>query len=195
MSHGYNGSKKNFSYWNYDKGVLLDEKKKRFMDFEDMDPMTYRNYSIAFNTYRPDYFGVRSIINDGKTHTLAITFLNRMYYQRIQEMGRMWLLFRNISGNYVMPLYEHHIKLGNSDKYHMSMMYKWDDSSIAIGYLDYVTRRITKYGLHRGPLCSIKFPGYKDEIQNEEDQLAEYFLYEMRKAPAEEKILPRMPIA
>lgn len=37
-----------FSYFNHDKGLFLDEKKKRFVDFNDMDFDTYRNYSDNF---------------------------------------------------------------------------------------------------------------------------------------------------
>ena len=37
-----------FSYFNYDKGLFLDEKKKRLVDFVDMDFETYKNYSDSF---------------------------------------------------------------------------------------------------------------------------------------------------
>jgi hypothetical protein len=38
-----------FSNYNYDKGIFLDEKKKRFVDFVDMDSDTYKSYSDNFN--------------------------------------------------------------------------------------------------------------------------------------------------
>lgn len=43
-----NQEKINFSYYNYNKGILFDEKKKRFVDFSDMDLDTYINYRKTF---------------------------------------------------------------------------------------------------------------------------------------------------
>jgi hypothetical protein len=39
-----------------------------------------------------------------------------------------------------------------------------------------------------------KHPNYKQKIKDAEDNLVEYFLYEMRKAPAEQAELPLMPL-
>jgi len=44
-----NDNKVKFSYFNYNKGILFDEKKKRFVDFSDMDLDTYLNYRRSFN--------------------------------------------------------------------------------------------------------------------------------------------------
>jgi hypothetical protein len=41
-------TKMRFTFYNYDKGLFLDEKKKRFVDFIDMDVNTYKNYSDGF---------------------------------------------------------------------------------------------------------------------------------------------------
>ena len=41
--------KVHFSYHNYSKGIFFDEKKKRFVDFGDMDFVSYRNYNSPFN--------------------------------------------------------------------------------------------------------------------------------------------------
>ncbi len=45
-----NDTKVKFSYFNYSKGILFDEKKKRFVDFSDMDLDTYLNYRKSFTT-------------------------------------------------------------------------------------------------------------------------------------------------
>jgi hypothetical protein len=37
-----------FTYFNHDKGLFMDEKKKRFVDFADMDFDTYKNYADNF---------------------------------------------------------------------------------------------------------------------------------------------------
>lgn len=43
-----NDDKVRFSYFNYNKGILFDEKKKRFVDFSDMDLDSYLNYRKTF---------------------------------------------------------------------------------------------------------------------------------------------------
>jgi len=41
-------NKVHLSNYNYNKGLLFDEKKKRFVDFNQMDVMSYINYNSAF---------------------------------------------------------------------------------------------------------------------------------------------------
>lgn len=41
-------NKMKFLFYNYNKGILLDEKKKRFVDFEDMDFVSWKNYTSPF---------------------------------------------------------------------------------------------------------------------------------------------------
>ena len=41
---------------------------------------------------------------------------------------------------------------------------------------------------------TIKGPNYKEVIKQKEDELVDYFLYEMRKAPAAEASLAEMTI-
>ena len=43
-------SKVKFVNYNYNRGVFFDEKKKRFVDFDDMDNLTYENYNKPFIT-------------------------------------------------------------------------------------------------------------------------------------------------
>ncbi len=42
------GNKVLFTFYNYDAGIFMDEKKKRFMDFKDMDKMSYFRYRNQF---------------------------------------------------------------------------------------------------------------------------------------------------
>jgi co-chaperonin GroES (HSP10) len=42
------GDKVNFTFYNYNEGLFMDEKKKRFMDFKDMDRITYARYKGQF---------------------------------------------------------------------------------------------------------------------------------------------------
>ena len=71
------------------------------------------------------------------------------------------------------------------DKSYVYKNFKWDDTIKMTNYIDYVTRKITKYGLHYGFMNPYKFENYKEKINKDEDELAEYFLYEMRKQPIE----------
>lgn len=41
---------------------------------------------------------------------------------------------------------------------------------------------------------NFKHPNYKADMKKKEDELVDYFLYEMRKAPAERDPIPEMPI-
>jgi hypothetical protein len=71
-----------------------------------------------------------------------------MYKARIEEIGRCMLLFKNNNAyyNYITPLLEHHIKLGELDRFAPHKYLDWDDASVTTGYYDYVLRRLSKYG-------------------------------------------------
>lgn len=43
-------SKVKLTNYNYNRGVFFDEKKQRFVDFDDMDHLTYENYNRPFTT-------------------------------------------------------------------------------------------------------------------------------------------------
>lgn len=45
-------NKVNFSYFNHDSGIFFDEKRKRFVDFKDMDQTSYFNYNSPFRTVK-----------------------------------------------------------------------------------------------------------------------------------------------
>jgi len=117
-----------------------------------------------------------------------------MHGLRMEEIARCNHIFPNMYMSYALPLYEHHIKLGNLDSFALGRVYYWDDATKMGNYFDYVMRRINKYGLHWGLLNKNKFQGYKEKIAQEEDDLTKYFLYEMRKAPVEQNELNKMPI-
>lgn len=115
-----------------------------------------------------------------------------MYKQRLNEIARCYFIFGGFSP-YLLPLYEHHLKLGDVDRSGEFRNLYWDDATKIANYLDYVMKRINKYGLHWGILNPKKFDGYKEQMKKEEDELTQYFLYEMRKPPAEEKEYAEMP--
>ncbi len=47
-SNPYESSKVKFGNYNYNKGIFFDEKKKRIVDFDDMDLVTYQEYNRPF---------------------------------------------------------------------------------------------------------------------------------------------------
>ena len=89
--------------------------------------------------------------------------------------------------SYNAPLLEN-LYSSRVDKNTIFKNFKWDDAIKMTNYIDYVTRKISKYGLHYGFMNPYKFENYKEKIRNDEDELAEYFLYEMRKEPVENKM-------
>jgi hypothetical protein len=116
-----------------------------------------------------------------------------MYELRKNEIAKMKHLFRNSFYSYALPLYEYHYKLGRIDRVHTLKFYHWDDASKIGAYYDYVQRRIRKYGLHWG-LTPKKFDNYKEQMKKEEDELVDYFIYEMRKPPSDDKEIISMKI-
>jgi hypothetical protein len=48
MQNNFTQNRVLFTYHNYNKGVFFDEKKKRFVDFQDMDQISYMNYNKPF---------------------------------------------------------------------------------------------------------------------------------------------------
>jgi len=133
------------------------------------------------------------ILHDTDLFGLANSYLQLMYRMRIKEISRMHLLFRRNSDVYMQPLYDHHIKMGGVDAYSQNKYLKWDDASITIAYFEYVLKRLNKYKLLLGPLTQKKYPEYKDDLKKQEDDLVDYFLYEMRKEPFAQKEIPPMP--
>jgi hypothetical protein len=116
-----------------------------------------------------------------------------MYNQRKHELARCFVLFRDRSKYYNLPLIEHHIKMGEVDKPNAIKYLTWKDASISVAYLEYVLNRLSRYGLHWGALKYKKFPDYKQTIRSQEDELVDYFLYEMRKAPMKKEEIHAMP--
>jgi hypothetical protein len=104
-------------------------------------------------------------------------------------MGRLKALFPNNYHSYIKPLHEDYTTQ-MVDKWNPYKTFYWDDAIKVANYLDYVTRKISKYGLHLSFIRPNKFENYKQAIQDEEDRLTEYFLYEMRKEPMERKSNP-----
>ena len=68
------------------------------------------------------------------------------------------------------------------DKPKMLRMWTWDDSSRIVNFMTLHLMQAEKYGLDL-PIQN-QHLWSKEEIKNREDELTEYFLYEMRKPKA-----------
>ena len=143
--------------------------------------------------YRPDLYGKRAVEYDRLIFRIANHFLERMYNQRKFELARCYVLYRERSKFYNLPLLEHHIKMGETDRPNANKYLNWKDASLSVAYFEYVLNRLSRYGLHWGALKNNKFPDYKEKIRSDEDELVDYFLYEMRKPPVKKEEIPSMP--
>lgn len=111
-------------------------------------------------------------------------YMNYLYKRKFHELARLKCIFRNSYYSYSKPLIESLLQ-SRIDKYTSYKEYHWEDAIKMTNYIDYLTRKITKYGLHYGFMNVYKFNNYKEKIESDEDELANYFLYEMRKKPVE----------
>ena len=184
---------------NYDGGVFFDERKKRFVNMNNMDPISMESYSsvrltvnIFYNfQYRPDLYDSSAKKFDNFDFKLGVYLLKYMYLLRISEYSRTLFMFQNqgCAEQYAFPVKEHHLKLGNVDHGGNRLkFYVWDDAVKIANYFEWVMRRITKYQLHWGINHKYKFDNYKNEIKKSEDELVDYFLYEMRKPPTDKPV-------
>ena len=187
MSFLNNSQSYPFFNYNYDSGILFDEKNKRFVDMRFLDKNTKSKYSQGFMTYRPDLWGTKGTDDNIDKFKIGKNLLGHMYLMRLGEIARSFNLFQASYFSYCLPLHEHHLKLGHTDYNNLYKIYYWDDATKIVNYLDYVTKRINKYGLHWGVIDNQKFDGYKEQIKKDEDELTNYFLFEMRKPPTEKE--------
>ncbi len=134
------------------------------------------------------------VSHDRSLFGLANVYMHQLKVLRRRELSRLYVLFRRNASMYALPLLENEIKMGNLDHYAAHKYLRWDDACITINYLDYVLRRADKYKLTLGPLTQKKYPNHKEDLKQKEDELVDYFLYEMRKEPVEQQEIPAMPL-
>ncbi len=69
------------------------------------------------------------------------------------------------------------------DQPRMNRLWTWEDSSKIVNFVTVHLALAKKYGLDLGTTNNASFT--KEEIKTKEDELTEYFLYEMRKPAAQ----------
>ena len=83
------------------------------------------------------------------------------------------------SWQYFYPLLDDFMSSQAMDKPKMLRMWDWDDSSKIVNFMTMHLKQAEKYGLDIPIQNQTLFT--KEELKRKEDELTEYFLYEMRK--------------
>ena len=86
--------------------------------------------------------------------------------------------------NYFYPLLDDYMTSCAMDKPKMLRMWTWDDSSKIVNFMTMHLMQANKYGLDMPVQNSALLT--KEELKSREDELTEYFLYEMRKPAGSE---------
>ena len=80
---------------------------------------------------------------------------------------------------YFYPLLDDFMRAQAVDKPRMNRLWTWEDSSKIVNFMTLHFKQAQKYGLDIPVQNSILYT--KQELKAKEDQLTDYFLYEMRK--------------
>jgi hypothetical protein len=102
-----------------------------------------------------------------------------MNYQTKLEMRRLWRQMGGMSYNYFYPLLDDFTQAQAIDRPRLLRTWTWDDSSRIVNFMNVHLLRCQKYGLDIPIQRS--FGLTKSELKQKEDELVEYFLYELRK--------------
>ena len=106
-----------------------------------------------------------------------------MNYQTKLEMRRLLRSLGPCSYNYFYPLLDDYMASAAMDKPKSLRLWTWDDASKIVNFMTVHQATCEKYGLNMPHFAPRSIT--KEEIKQKENELYEYFLYEMRK-PAKE---------
>ena len=85
---------------------------------------------------------------------------------------------------YFYPLMDDFMRAQAMDKPKMHRMWTWEDSTKIVNFMTLHFKQAEKYGLDVPIQNAALFS--REEMKDREDQLTDYFLYEMRKPAASE---------
>ena len=104
-----------------------------------------------------------------------------MNYQTKLEMRRLWRQMGPMSFQYFYPLLDDFMTYQAIDKPRMLRMWTWEDSTKIVNFMTLHFVKSHQYGLDLPILSS---QGHtKEELQEREDELTQYFLDLMRQKP------------
>ena len=105
-----------------------------------------------------------------------------MNYQTKLEMRRLWRTMGGLSYQYFYPLLEDFMTYQAIDKPRLLRLWTYDDSTRIANMMTLHLIKSHKYGLD---IPIQQYMGLtKSDLKKREDELTDYFLYELRKAPA-----------
>ena len=107
-----------------------------------------------------------------------------MNYATKLELKRLWRQMGPLSYQYFYPLMDDYMQANTMDKPKMIRLWTWDDSSKIVNFIDCHFKMVERYGLNYPAQCQEMVT--KQELKTREDELVDYFLYEMRKPAAEQ---------
>ena len=108
--------------------------------------------------------------------------IRHMNYQTKLEMRRLWRTMGGLSYQYFYPLLDDFMTYQAIDKPRLLRLWTWEDSTRIANLMTTHLYKCHRYALD----IPIQKNGglTKEDLQRREDDLVQYFLYEMRKKPA-----------
>ena len=159
--------------------LYYDEAKKRFVSTKNAPGHIERSFkNNVFKDQRPDLFGQEKREFQIKLK-LGQQLIRQMNYQTKLEMRRLWRSMGGLSYNYFYPLLDDFSQAQAIDKPRLLRTWTWEDSSKIVNFFDLHLMRAMKFGLDVPVQRSHGLT--KDELKQKEDELAAYFLHELRK--------------
>ena len=127
---------------------------------------------------RPDLFG-----QEQREFSIKLkhgqTLIRQMNYQTKLEMRRLWRQMGGLSYQYFYPLLDDYMNASAVDRPRNLRLWTWEDSTRIVNFFDCHLLRAHKFGLDIPVQISVGLT--KAELKQREDELCEYFLYELRK--------------
>ena len=105
-----------------------------------------------------------------------------MNYQTKLEMRRLWRIMGGMSYQYFYPLLDDFMTYQAIDKPRLLRLWTWEDSTRIANLMTIHLMKSHRYALDIPAQRSTGMT--KEDLQRREDELTQYFLYEMRKKPA-----------
>ena len=107
----------------------------------------------------------------------------RMHHAQDNEARKMFRLIHGGSFMYNKEMADACMKAYHVDYPRVGRLWTWKDQTKMIEFLNLTKFHVAKYGLDIPYNLDRNLS--KDELKKREDELTEYFLYEMRKRPVE----------
>ena len=168
-----------------DDKLYYDERKKRFVYLDEAPAQAEKAFkNTHFKEQRPDLWGQEQHEFKMKLK-YGQQLLRQMNYQTKLEMRRLWRTMGGLSYQYFYPLLDDFMTYQAIDRPRLLRLWTWDDSTRIANLMTVHLMKSHRYALDIPTQRSMGLT--KDDLKRREDELTQYFLYEMRKKPAPAK--------